>query len=56
MNPECYVCGEPMTLAVSEKGPQVTKTAWGSPRTNDDWRCPNGHRRPVTDAESRWFE
>lgn len=56
MNPTCVVCGEPMDMALVEGGPVMTKTAWGSPRVNDEWRCANGHRQMLTDAESRMFE
>jgi hypothetical protein len=56
VNPTCIQCGEPMDLALKGNGPTVIRDRSGSERYDDEWRCPNGHSRDLTDAENRRLE
>ncbi|GAB2456299.1 hypothetical protein GCM10027029_17530 [Conyzicola lurida] len=53
---ECAQCDGTMVLAVAPVERRKAGSQFSHPQNIDEWRCPNGHFRPVTDSEWRTYQ
>jgi len=53
---ECAECDGTMILSVAPVERRKAGTLFSSPQNIDEWRCPNGHFRPVSDSEWRAYQ